>query len=335
MPAKQKKYYLAETYEDNLHTASIIRKDNEKILQQLGFIPLQFHHIQAGSAIVKIRRLGEIAKMALSVKKGDTVVFHFPLMANAYKVLFELLNKKGVQTIALIIDIDGLRYQNPELLKKEQAALKLFTHVIAHNALMKSYLAAFIKEDKISCIELFDYPVTEAIRVKSLSNPVCFAGNFEKSAFVNELHKLKNICFNLYGPSFTAWGQKNVFYKGSFPSNELPGILEGSFGLVWDGSSIDSGNDYLQYNNPYKMSLYIAAGLPLIVWEKSAAAKFVQQYNIGIVIKSLYDIEPAVHNLPGNKYDEMKQNVIPLREKICQGHFLKNVLEKLPGFTAF
>lgn len=331
MPAKKKKYYLAETYEDNLHTASIVRKDNEKILQQLGFVPLQFHHIKAGSAIVKIRRLGEIVKLALSVKKGDTVVFHFPLMANAYKILFGLLYKKGVQTIALIIDIDGLRYHNPELLKKEQAALKLFTHVIAHNASMKSYLAAFIKEDKISAIELFDYPATEFIPVRSFSNDVCFAGNIEKSAFVHELHKIKGIRFNVYGPSFKASVQKNVFYKGSFPSNELPGILEGSFGLVWDGSSIDNGNDYLQYNNPYKMSLYITAGLPLIVWEKSAAAKFVQRYNIGILIKSLYDIETSVHKLPGHKYEEMKQNLIPLREKIFQGYFLKSVLEKLPG----
>lgn len=329
MPVKRSKYYLAETYEDNLHTASIIRKDNEKILQQVGFVPLQFHHIKDGSALIKIRRLGEIAKLALSVKKGDIVIFHFPMLANAYQVLFGLLHRKGVQTIALIIDIDGLRYHNGQVLKKELASLKLFTHIIAHNDSMKHYLSVYVDEAKISSVDLFDYPSTNNILVKSLSHPVCFAGNFEKSAFVNELQMIEAVRFNLYGPSFNESHQKNVCYKGSFPSNELPGILEGSFGLVWDGSSIDSCDEYLQYNNPYKMSLYIAAGLPLIVWEKSAVASFVRQHNIGILVNSLYDIEASVKNMTEERYQEMKQNLIPISNKITQGYFLTTALRKI------
>jgi hypothetical protein len=326
-----KKYYLAETYEDNLHTASIVRKDNEKILQQQGFVPLQFHHIKDGSAFVKIRRLGELARLAFSVKKGDTVIFHFPMLANAYKILFGLLNKKGVHTVALIIDIDGLRYHDADVLKNELASLALFTHIIAHNAAMKRYLSAYISEDKISSIELFDYPVTGSIPGNSFKGAVCFAGNFEKSGFVNGLYQLNSIQFNLYGPSFKTSDQKNVFYKGSFPSNTLPALLEGSFGLVWDGPSIDNCDEYLQYNNPYKMSLYIAAGLPLIVCKESAVARLVQQYNIGILVNSLYDIERALSNLTEEHYMEMKQNILPVRDKVSQGYFLKTVLDNLAG----
>lgn len=334
MRTKNSTYYLAETYEDNLQTASIIRKDNEKILLQLGFSPLRFNHIKEGSVIVKIRRLIEIARLALGVKKGDTVVFHFPLLANAYKVLFGLLRRKGVQTIALIIDIDGLRYHNQELLKKELALLDLFTHMIAHNDAMRSFLSTHIHEDRISSIEVFDYPATKNIPERSLSRVVCFAGNFEKAAFTNKLHQIENIRFNLYGPSWREVSHNNLSYKGSFASHELPGILEGSFGLVWDGSDMNNCDDYLLYNNPYKMSLYIAAGLPLIVWEKSAVASLVQQYNIGILIRSLYDMEAAINNLPEEHYRQMIHNLLPLREKLCQGYFLKHTLEKLPGLTA-
>lgn len=330
MTDKKRKYYLAETYEDTIQTASIVRKDNEKILAQEGFAALKFQHIKDGSIVIKIRRLAEIVKIASSIKEGDIVVFHFPLLAGAYKILLKLLNKKGVKTVALIIDIDGLRYNNPELLQQEMNMLHSFNSLITHNAAMKSFVSQYISSDKIFCIELFDYPVPEKIPVRSLAQPVCFAGNFEKAAFVHQLYKVENIDFNLYGPSFTAHEQKNVFYKGSFPSHELPGIVEGSFGLVWDGASINSCDDYLQYNNPYKLSLYIAAGLPLIVWEKSAVAEFVLQNNIGFSVGSLHDIETVIKNLPASQYELMQQNIIPIREKMAKGYFLKSVLRQLP-----
>ena len=91
MTKKTDKYYLAETYDSNLHTASIVRKDNEKILALEGFAELKFQHIKDGSVIVKIRRLNELIKLILSVKKNSLVIFHFPLLANAYVVLLKVL----------------------------------------------------------------------------------------------------------------------------------------------------------------------------------------------------------------------------------------------------
>lgn len=326
MTEKNNKYYLAETYDDNLHTASIVRKDNEKILQQLGFTALQFRHIRNGSVIIKLKRLTEIMKLALSVKKGDIVVFHFPLLANAYKVLLDTLNKKGAKTIAIIIDIDGLRYNDKQLLQKEIEILGRFTHIIAHNASMKQFLSQHITGDNISCIELFDYPCMEDIPVRELSNNTCYAGNFEKAGFVNELNKTEGIHFNLYGPSFTSADSNHISYKGSFAANELPQILEGSFGLVWDGESIDTCDEYLRFNNPHKLSLYIAAGLPLIVWQKSAFAAFIQQNYVGIVIDSLRDIRDKISQLTDEEYSLMKMNIEKFRTRVNKGSYLTDAL---------
>jgi hypothetical protein len=322
---KNKKYYLAETYEDCLHTASVVRKDNEKILLQLGFSPLQFRHVKDNSLPVKLKRIIELRKLSATVTKGDTIVFHFPLLANAYKVLLRLLHKKGVHTVAIIIDIDGLRYENKKLLQNEIETLQLFSHVIAHNQSMKKFLCQYINETKISVLELFDYPVTGLSSEKLLSPAVCFAGNFDKAGFISQLHTINGINFYLYGPSFNNRVQKNVFYKGSFAPSELPGKLEGSFGLVWDGPSIETCDGYLKFNNPHKLSLYLAAGLPLIVWSESAFATFVQKKNIGVIVTDLSVLEKAIAGITPEQYATMRQNIKPLQSNISKGYYLSKI----------
>ena len=49
------------------------------------------------------------------------------------------------------------------------------------------------------------------------------------------------------------------------------------WGLVWDGAKLDSGDtglDYERFNQPHKISLYLACGLPLIVWSEGYAARW-------------------------------------------------------------
>lgn len=67
----------------------------------------------------------------------------------------------------------------------------------------------------------------------------------------------------MYGSSYFD-SEKNVMYKGSFKPEQIDHI-HGSWGLVWDGNSIEGcegelGN-YLKINAPHKISLYIAAEL--------------------------------------------------------------------------
>ena len=50
--------------------------------------------------------------------------------------------------------------------------------------------------------------------------------------------------------------------------------MEGSFGLVWDGISVETCagvyGEYLKVNNPHKTSLYLASGIPVIIWKEAA-----------------------------------------------------------------
>ena len=80
--------------------------------------------------------------------------------------------------------------------------------------------------------------------------------------------------YHIYGPNYTPEKKcSRIVYQGEFSADELPAHLKGQFGLIWDGSSVNTceGNfgEYLRYNNPHKISLYLACGLPVIIWAVS------------------------------------------------------------------
>ena len=124
----------------------------------------------------------------------------------------------------------------------------------------------------------------------------------------------------------------NVEYKGSFKPNEIPYKLDGSFGLIWDGNSIDtcagSVGEYMKYNNPHKLSLYIASGLPVIVWKQAAVAKFVEDNNIGFTVNSLKEIADQIDKLTEEDYKNYLVNIKKLQEKVCNGYFTNRALDE-------
>ena len=104
------------------------------------------------------------------------------------------------------------------------------------------------------------------------------------------------------------------------------------FGLVWDGASIDKcdGNwgEYLKWNNPHKFSLYMACGIPVFVWKKSALATFVKQNEVGIVINSLKEIENIFKNMTKKDYIKYVKNVEKIQKRVIEGQFLNDAIEK-------
>ena len=106
--------------------------------------------------------------------------------------------------------------------------------------------------------------------------------------------------------------------------------LEGGFGLIWNGDSMetcdgDMGN-YLRYNSPHKLSLYLAAGMPVIIWEEAAAAEFVREHGVGIAVSSLRELPEILHNVTKERYEEYLKNIVPLSEKLRSGAYTKRAI---------
>ena len=184
-------------------------------------------------------------------------------------------------------------------------------------------------------LRLFDYLSSSKgkdTRTNARVIDVDFAGNLsrEKSGFLYKLGE-PPVRINLYGKREKALPDY-VNYIGGFEPDELPAVMNGDYGLVWDGESIDScvGNygEYLKYNNPHKASLYIVAEKPLIVWKESALADYVTENKIGITINSLKELE-YLPDVESKEYLNMKKNIISLANKLKVGDMLKNTLAKV------
>ena len=173
------------------------------------------------------------------------------------------------------------------------------------------------------------------IRKIDKENQVVFAGNLKKSKFIpllNEIVVNKDFSIFLYGKPEISNIKEFVEYKGFFRADDITG-LEGNWGLVWDGDSIETGRgelgDYLKYNAPFKFSLYLAAGMPVIVWKQIAMAQYVDKYHLGLCVDSLHDIHSSICNLSESEKKEIEHGVQIYSEKVRTGQMFKEVINRL------
>ncbi|HRU98160.1 MAG TPA: hypothetical protein P5092_12115 [Ruminococcus sp.] len=280
---------------------------------------------------------------------GDVVIYQHPVFGwrNAQSYIPKM-QEKGVKFIALIHDLESLRKgiegvvdANKGFLDTDQTLLSLFDAVICHNTKMKQYLISQgFDEKKLICLEIFDYltDYVPSARVKSDTPSICIAGNLAKgkcSYIYNILSDSHNpdLKINLYGVNYEEGdAQENLIYHGSFKPEELSAHLEGDFGLVWDGNAAETcaGNtgEYLRYNNPHKTSLYLASGIPVLIWKQSAMADFINANGVGITVDSLYDAEVAIKTVTAEEYTEMQKNVMAISEKLRNGYYFSTAIEK-------
>lgn len=123
------------------------------------------------------------------------------------------------------------------------------------------------------------------------------------------------------------WGQdKNVEFMGWQDDATLISMLRqaGGFGLLW-GDKADWVK-YMKLNCSYKISTYLAAGIPVIVPANTPEAIKIQQKNLGIVVNSLDEAVERVNQLSDDDYAAMRQSVSQIGGLIRDGYFTKHLL---------
>lgn len=187
-----------------------------------------------------------------------------------------------------------------------------------------------IEASKIAILQCFDYLTHDEItRPPENSDKVVFVGQLDKSAFLEKLTPAKlDFHLNLYGRFEKDLGA-SVTYKSTFRSDNVS-IFEGSWGLVWNGDTIDectgAMGDYLRYNAPHKVSLYVAAQLPIIIWDKAAKADYVREQGIGICVSSLREIGARIRSVTDEQYKTMIANIKRESQKVRTGQQLLSCL---------
>lgn len=280
-----------------------------------------------------------------TLPRGSIVVFQVPSKIRdrrSHPFVRTVKRFRRLRFVGLFHDFDEIQHKDRAagpLLGETQALVDLLDKWVVHNARMKAWLQSKgVPAEKMVTLELFDYlsgfvPQKRPRRF----DPIVLAGRLDamKSAYVKGLRELEGLSFNLYGlrEPTADWVAERVRACGVFSPDELPAKLEGGWGLVWDGDSMDTcsgptGN-YLRYNNPHKASLYLCAGLPLIVWRQSALSELVEREGLGLIVDSLRDVKSRIDALTDEAYDALVDRVREFSVRVRTGAFTERAFREV------
>lgn len=311
--------------------SSKAKEDINSILTHSDFLPVYL--ADERSKVKKLFLTGIRVNRALSKIDNGFFVTQYPLYSHYMtRVLLKKLSQKKIKTIGLLHDVVSLRDSSIDNENKENEInfFNSFDSLIVHNDKMLNWLSKNGVKVPMVSLETFDYLNPQPILKPEFSKTLIFAGNLEKADFLQKINN--ELSINLYGPNKADSYPDSAVYKGIYSAEELPSHLEGSFGLVWDGNSVDECNgvygEYLKYNNPHKTSLYLSSGLPVIVWEKAAMSDFIVKNNLGLAVDSLNDVNGEIAKLTLEDYQKMLTNVAEVAEKLRAGYFTKHAVEQ-------
>jgi hypothetical protein len=337
--------YFSENNIRGNHAGTKARNDAENILRDYGCRPVNSRrYILTSDAEEGIHsnvtgRL-QLLKYFLDLLpvKNQTVIVQYPMLAFDQKTEYLTRIAKHNSLVFLVHDVHGLKRRDPEETAGEMKILNLADAVILHNRFMEEKLRECgLKVSRIYRLDIFDYLYEGEIKTdRARERGIAFAGNLEKSDFFRAFCRANpDLPLYLYGQKFDESLKEfgSIRYGGNFRPDLIPGVLCGRYGLVWDGDAVNTCSgifgEYTRYNKPHKLSLYLAAGMPVIVWDQAAVAEFVLGNGVGVAVGSLEDLEKLTDSIPDEKYQEMLENVMSLRKQLLSGERLKRVLRQL------
>lgn len=331
--------YISRNYYNLTSAGNKAKTDNEDTLAEMGAINLGLPRTIRNSKILAFfLDLIGIIRACILLQKDDVLFLQYPVK-KYFSFLCHVAHLKGAKTISLIHDLGSFRRKKLTI-QKEINRLSDSDYIIASNEKMKGWLKEHGLQKPLGALGLFDYrsesicpeEVTEREQVK-----VVYAGalSMKKNSFLVDLSQtLSNwqllVCGNKEGLQGL---QENpqITYQGFVPSEEFIKHIDADFGLVWDGNSLDgcSGEygQYLKWNSPHKVSFYLRAGLPLIIWKEAAAAPIIEEAGVGITIRSLKELDDRLKALTLEDYQKMKANTVIMAKRLNEGYFLHQALE--------
>jgi hypothetical protein len=304
-----------------------------------GFLKKIYVHFEAANAWKKAMK---------KVGKGDVVFIQLPCIShNIFQAgQISQLKKKGVRVAGIIHDLETIRNSfakshgmiNDLLISlEEKKLLPLFDDLIVHTGRMADLLHELlgIDRERLKVLGIFDYLTddTGSMSHEIMKDHIVIAGNLkrEKAGYLYGLPERP--FFDLFGDGYEDRGRENVKCLGKFYPDELPSRLKGEYGLVWDGDSVDTCTslfgEYLKINSPHKLSLYLASGIPVLIWDQAAQADFVIQNRCGFAISSLNEIDDIVASTDKDVYREILNNASEIGKLLKKGAYLKKALGEI------
>lgn len=333
--------YLSKNYRGIDGAGNKAKTDIERVLSEAGFRNIGLRQSRDRNVLRGyFYTLASVLKGVCMLRRGDVLLLQYPFK-KYYAFVCRMARLRGCRVVTLIHDLGSFRRKKltPE---QEVARLSLSDVVIAHTEAMKAWLLAQGLKREMVVLGIFDYlseskPEVVNTGTEGAARRLMFVGRLDSrnDGFVYGLINRPHVYeLQLYGNAYEpeqAHGQ--VDYRGFIQSDQLIRTADADFGIVWYGNSLDGCQggeigDYLRYNSPHKLSLYIRCGLPVVIWAEAGLADFVRTHRIGLCLSSLEKLDEALAALSREEYDEMKRNVEAMARRVASGHFCRTAVGK-------
>ncbi|MCR5153024.1 MAG: galactofuranosyltransferase [Prevotella sp.] len=333
--------YISRNYKDVNSAGGKAKTDIECIMQNMGFVNLGLKRTTHKNKIVDfLLTFSGVCMAMLRLRRGDVLVLQYPVK-KYYTMLCRHAHRRGARVVTIIHDLGSFRRKKLTI-PQEIKRLSDSDVVIAHNEKMMSWLKENGLQVRLTTLGIFDYLNREdapEVGVDLTDNngsdgrDLMFVGSMAPSQnrFIYDLGKrLQHTKMFLYGGAFDASlapANGSLVAKGFARDMDLITGAQGNFGLSWYGDSLDFGSgkigEYMAYNNPHKVSLYLRCGMPVILWKEAGLASFVEREGVGLCVDSLTDIEQTLSALDDTTIAAMRRNVARVAARIKAGKYFE------------
>jgi len=348
------KIVIDYVYKNYFSARSKAREDVNIIAKNHGFTPFLINtrttteQAQSNPSAIKrlfynIRKLFIFIRSVATIKRGTLVLLQYPLspFGDMFTSIFcSCLKRKKCHLVLLVHDITHVRATGEKFDSTEVKIFNTASELILHTPQMQKLMKENGVDRPSRLLWLFDYLTDETPsqdRNPDNADLVAYAGSRGiNSMFMRKLTEVpyKGIELHLYGREpldievYPDW----LKYIGRFDPDNVTKLTEG-WGLTWDGDGIDAlrgplGN-YVKYNSPHKVSLYIAAGIPVIVSKESALADFVEENKLGIAIPSLLELDKSVVEFDKEELQTIRKHVDEMSVVLRTGGRLGALLDSI------
>ena len=272
-------YFVEEIAQEPTSPTLKFRQDMNTIFKEMGFKSIQSN---------------ESRRYTFSI--FDIIFFQYPIVSGCSE-LFSICCSLNLKIVLIVNDLVS---HNLNQMNEIVDVLNQASYLITCDSNLNLLLLEYGCYRPIYCLEGLDYLMNfeayKKLKEPQLSNKVVLVDDFELLSKLNDHH----FEVNLYGKSPNKFikGEK-ISYKGDFSLDELPFVLDGSFGLV----SPDT-----QFNS-WKISLYLLVKLPIICFAQSRLASFVLENHLGLVISDVNEIDQRLSQILIEDYQKMVQNM--------------------------
>lgn len=175
---------------------------------------------------------------------------------------------------------------------------------------------------------LWDHPTDYEPPHAEFARELAFLGSQSRFPFTKDWQAQTKLL--LFSRNAEVQPDQNIELAGFYPDDLLLRALDRGFGLCW---SIDTPEQeerkYSHLNVSYKLSTYLAAGLPVVANADISAADIIEKHHLGFLAHDLAEADRLVQECTEEEYRDMADHAWRYGYLLRNGYVFKRILNEV------